>query len=82
MARQIISAANWGGYDGMFVTIPNADIADAVMQVQRDHPGFPIVVMNTGLHIAKQQGLLAVMQDDMVAGEIIGNALLDKGKSS
>lgn len=82
MVDQIISTANSGNFDGMFVSIPNAEIAGAVMQVQRDHPEFPIVVINVGLQSAKQQRLLAVMQDEMVAGEIIGNALLDKGMAS
>lgn len=82
MASQIIRTANSGNFDGMFVSIPNAEIAGAVMQVQRDHPEFPIVVINVGLQSARQLGLLAVMQDEMVAGELIGNALLDKGKSS
>ncbi|KAF9207345.1 hypothetical protein BGZ49_000649 [Haplosporangium sp. Z 27] len=48
MATQIIDAANSAKYDGLIVTIPNADIASAVIQVQRDNPGLPIVVMNVG----------------------------------
>ncbi|KAG0017042.1 hypothetical protein BGZ80_008669 [Entomortierella chlamydospora] len=79
MADQIIDAANSGMYDGMFVTIPNADVASAVIQVQRDNPGLPMVVMNVGQQSAKQLGLLAVLQDETAAGELIGNALLDKG---
>ncbi|KAF9352001.1 hypothetical protein BGX26_010098 [Mortierella sp. AD094] len=79
MADQIVEAANSGTYDGLFVTIPNADVASAVIQVQRDHPGLPMVVMNVGQQSAKQLGLLAVLQDEMAAGELIGNALLDKG---
>ncbi|KAG0246437.1 hypothetical protein BGX31_002091 [Mortierella sp. GBA43] len=79
MLKQIFSVIESGEYDGMFVSIPNAEIAGAIMQIQRDHPGFPMVVMNVGLQSAKQQRLLAVMQDDMAAGELMGNALLDKG---
>ncbi|KAF9175137.1 hypothetical protein BGX20_008078 [Mortierella sp. AD010] len=82
MADQIINAANSGMYDGMFITIPNADVASAVIQVQRDNPGFPMVVMNVGQQSAKQLGLLAVLQDETAAGELIGNALLDKDRCS
>ncbi|KAF9985365.1 hypothetical protein BGZ65_011050 [Modicella reniformis] len=81
MVKQILGVADSGNYDGMFVTIPNAEIAGAIIQVQREHPGFPIVVMNVGQQSAKQQKLLAVLQDEIAAGELIGNALLDKGAS-
>ncbi|KAF8928563.1 hypothetical protein BGZ58_009563 [Dissophora ornata] len=77
MANQIINASN-NQFDGVITTIPNADIANAVMQVLRNHPGLPIVVMNVGEQSAKQQGLLSVLQDEIAGGEMIGNALLDK----
>ncbi|KAF9941317.1 hypothetical protein BGZ67_005368 [Mortierella alpina] len=79
MATQITDAADSGQYDGLFLTIPNSEIASAVIQVQREHPGLPIVVMNVGQQSAKQLNVLAVLQDEIAAGEMIGNALLDKG---
>ncbi|KAF8950180.1 hypothetical protein BGZ52_003415, partial [Haplosporangium bisporale] len=79
MATQIAQAAGAGLYDGLVVTIPNSEIANAVIQVQREHVGFPIVVMNVGMQTATQLGVLAVLQDEIAAGELIGNALLDKG---
>ncbi|ORZ27508.1 periplasmic binding protein-like I [Lobosporangium transversale] len=68
--------------DGLIVTIPNSDIAAAVIDVQRQRPGLPIVVMNIGLESARQQGFLSVLQNNVAAGELIGNALLDKGARS
>ncbi|KAF9582667.1 hypothetical protein BGW38_010909 [Lunasporangiospora selenospora] len=79
MAKKIITAADSGLYDGLFLTIPNAEIASAVIQVQREHPGFPLVVLNVGQQSARQLGVLAVMQDELDAGEQMGNALIDKG---
>ncbi|KAG0361846.1 hypothetical protein BGZ54_008906, partial [Gamsiella multidivaricata] len=79
MVQQISNAAKSRQYDGMFVTIPNAEIASAVMQVLRDYPSYPMVIFNVGRQSAKQQGLLSVMQDEIVAGQMIGNALIDKG---
>ncbi|KAG0200513.1 hypothetical protein BGX28_006442 [Mortierella sp. GBA30] len=79
MASQITDAANSGEYDGLFLSIPNSEIASAVIQVQREHPSLPIVVMNVGQQSAKQLGVLAVLQDEIAAGEMMGNALLDKG---
>ncbi|KAF9950362.1 Receptor-type guanylate cyclase gcy-13, partial [Mortierella alpina] len=79
MATQITDAADSGQYDGLFLTIPNSEIASAVIQVQREHPGLPIVVMNVGQQSAKQLNVMAVLQDEIAAGEMIGNALLDKG---
>ncbi|KAF9115385.1 hypothetical protein BGX27_008004 [Mortierella sp. AM989] len=79
MAEQIKDAVNSGLYDGLVVTIPNSDIASAVIQVQREHPDFPMIVMNVGQQSARQLGLLAVLQDEVAAGELIGNALIDKG---
>ncbi|CAO3564818.1 unnamed protein product [Mortierella alpina] len=79
MATQITDAADSGQYDGLFLTIPNSEIASAVIQVQREHPGLPIVVMNVGQQSAKQLNVLAVLQNEIAAGEMIGNALLDKG---
>ncbi|KAG0328829.1 hypothetical protein BGZ99_004317 [Dissophora globulifera] len=78
MVSQILNASR-SGFDGIVVTIPNSEIASAVMHVQREHPGLPMVVMNVGQQSAKQQGMLAVLQDELTAGEMIGNALLDKG---
>lgn len=86
MAEQIRNAVNSQQYDGMFVSIPTSGIAEAVGAV-RKNPGFtastrfPIVVMNAGMQTAKQMGLLSVLQDEIASGEMIGNALLDKGKS-
>lgn len=80
MASQIAQAADTGLYDGLVVTIPNSEIANAVIQVQRDHVGLPLVVMNVGMQTAAQLGVLAVLQDEIAAGELIGNALLDKGE--
>ncbi|KAG0024435.1 hypothetical protein BGZ82_010448, partial [Podila clonocystis] len=37
MAEQIAQTANTGLYDGLVVTIPNSEIASAVIQVQREH---------------------------------------------
>ncbi|KAF9178692.1 hypothetical protein BGZ50_007538 [Haplosporangium sp. Z 11] len=82
MVEQIINAANSGEYDGMFLTIPNSEIASAVIQVQRQYPNLPIIVMNVGQQSAKQLNVLAVLQDEITAGEMIGNALLDKGIAS
>ncbi|KAF9571479.1 hypothetical protein EC968_000510 [Mortierella alpina] len=79
MAAQITDAADSGQYDGLFLSIPNSEIASAVIQVQREHPGLPIVVMNVGQQSAKQLNVLAVLQDEIAAGEMIGNALLDRG---
>ncbi|KAF9291170.1 hypothetical protein BGZ68_004875 [Mortierella alpina] len=79
MATQITDAADSGQYDGLVLTIPNSEIASAVIQVQREHPGLPMVVMNVGQQSAKQLNVLAVLQDEIAAGEMIGNALLDKG---
>ncbi|KAG0251227.1 hypothetical protein BG011_007756 [Mortierella polycephala] len=81
MVEHIINAANSGEYDGIFLTIPNSEIASAVIQVQRQHPDLPIVVMNVGQQSAKQLNVLAVLQNEITAGEMIGNALLDKGMS-
>ena len=80
MASQIAQAADTGLYDGLVVTIPNSEIANAVIQVQRDYVGLPLVVMNVGMQTAAQLGVLAVLQDEIAAGELIGNALLDKGE--
>ncbi|KAF9300924.1 hypothetical protein BGZ74_007334 [Mortierella antarctica] len=79
MAEQVSQTADSGLYDGLVVTIPSSEIASAVIQVQREHVGLPIVVMNVGMQTAAQLGVLAVLQDEIAAGELIGNALLDRG---
>ncbi|KAG0086303.1 hypothetical protein BGZ93_000199, partial [Podila epicladia] len=79
MAEQVSQTADTGLYDGLVVTIPSSEIASAVIRVQREHAGLPIVVMNVGMQTAAQLGVLAVLQDEIAAGELIGNALLDKG---
>ncbi|KAI1313857.1 hypothetical protein EDD11_002458 [Mortierella claussenii] len=78
MASQILNASR-SGIDGLFVTIPNPEVAGAVIQVQRERPGLPIVVTNVGQQAAKQQGLLSVLQDDIAAGYRVGQALIAKG---
>ncbi|KAF9436004.1 hypothetical protein BGZ76_005039 [Entomortierella beljakovae] len=79
MADQILHVVNSGDYDGLFTTIPNSEIASAVIQSIRSNPEFPMVVTNVGQPSASQLGVLAVLQDEMAAGVLIGNALLDKG---
>jgi len=79
MAKQIHDAANSGLYDGLFLSIPNSEIASAVMRVSRDQAGLPIVVVNVGQQTATQMGYLSVLQNDTAAGEKIGYALYDKG---
>ncbi|KAG0276923.1 hypothetical protein BGZ95_006832, partial [Linnemannia exigua] len=79
MAQQIHRAANSRLYDGLFLTIPNSEIASAVMRVAREQPGLPIVVFNVGQQTASQMGYLAVLQNDTSAGEKLGYALYDQG---
>jgi hypothetical protein len=62
------------------LTIPNAEIASAVMKVTREKAGMPIVVVNVGQKTASQLGYLAVLQNDTSAGEKLGYALYDRGK--
>ncbi|KAF9902991.1 hypothetical protein EC991_004325 [Linnemannia zychae] len=79
MAQQIHNASNSRLYDGLFLTIPNSEIASAVMRVAREQSGLPIVVVNVGHQTAVQMGYLAVLQNDTSAGEKLGNALYDRG---
>ncbi|KAF9919100.1 hypothetical protein FBU30_011173 [Linnemannia zychae] len=79
MANQIHAAASSGLYDGLFLTIPNSEVASSVMRVAREQTGMPIVVMNVGLQTANMMGYLAVLQNDTTAGEKLGHALYDKG---
>lgn len=80
MANQIHLAANSGQYDGLFLTIPNSEIASAVMRVAREQVGMPVVVVNVGQQTASQMGYLSVLQNDTNAGEKLGYALYDRGK--
>ncbi|KAF9336616.1 hypothetical protein BGZ91_009934, partial [Linnemannia elongata] len=79
MANQIHLAANSGQYDGLFLTIPNSEIASAVMRVAREQVGMPVVVVNVGQQTASQMGYLSVLQNDTNAGEKLGYALYDRG---
>ncbi|KAF9430133.1 hypothetical protein BGZ94_008160 [Podila epigama] len=79
MANQIKETAASGNFDGLIVTIPTSEIATTMVQVRREHSALPIVVMNVGMQAAAQLGVLAVLQDEIAAGELIGNALLDRG---
>ncbi|KAG0292380.1 hypothetical protein BGZ96_004184 [Linnemannia gamsii] len=79
MADQIHHAAGSGRYDGLFLTIPNSEVASSVMRVAREQVGLPIVVVNVGQQTARQMGFLAVLQNDTTAGEQLGFALYDRG---
>ncbi|KAG0228929.1 hypothetical protein BGW42_001882 [Actinomortierella wolfii] len=79
MAEDIRNAAAAGIYDGLIVTIPNAEIAAAIGDIRRRDPLLPIVVANVGLQTARQLKIMSVLQDEAAAGEMIGNYLLDKG---
>ncbi|KAF9156860.1 hypothetical protein BG015_000038 [Linnemannia schmuckeri] len=79
MASQIHAAAVSRKYDGLFLTIPNAEVASSVMRVAREQVGLPIVVVNVGQQTAGQMGYLAVLQNDTTAGEKLGHALYDRG---
>lgn len=79
MSEQIHLAANSRRYDGLFLTIPNAEVASSVMRVAREQVGMPIVVMNVGQQTASQMGFLSVLQNDTTAGEKLGYALYDRG---
>ncbi|KAF9124531.1 hypothetical protein BGX30_000903 [Mortierella sp. GBA39] len=79
MANQIHAAANSGQYDGLFLTIPNAEVASSVMRVTREQVGMPVVVVNVGEQTASQLGYLSVLQNDTFAGEKLGYALYDRG---
>ncbi|KAG9065546.1 hypothetical protein KI688_001834 [Linnemannia hyalina] len=79
MANQIHAAANSRLYDGLFLTIPNAEVAASVMRVTREQVGMPVVVINVGEQTASQLGYLSVLQNDTFAGEKLGYALYDRG---
>lgn len=79
MAEQIHLTANSRRYDGLFLTIPNSDVASSVMRVAREQVGMPVVVVNVGQQTASQMGYLAVLQNDTDAGEKLGYALYDRG---
>ncbi|KAF8947307.1 hypothetical protein BGZ47_009604 [Haplosporangium gracile] len=79
MANQIHTAAAMRKYDGLFLTIPNAEVASSLMRVAREQAGMPVVVVNVGQQTAGQLGYLAVLQNDTTAGEKLGYALYDRG---
>ncbi|KAI8644223.1 hypothetical protein BD408DRAFT_401184 [Parasitella parasitica] len=72
MAQDIHDAVN-KGIDGIITSIPNDSVFQAVEYAVAKN--IPVIVFNTGLDYARQLGLTRVLQDDVEAGNMLGEEL-------
>ncbi|KAL9558812.1 hypothetical protein MBANPS3_000712 [Mucor bainieri] len=69
MAQDIHDA----GIDGIIASIPNESVFKAIQYAISKH--VPVIVFNAGLDYALQLGLTRVLQDDVEAGNLLGEEL-------
>lgn len=71
-------ASDSRGPDAVLVSIPDDRLKESIQKVKE--AGIPVVAVYTGLKVAQDLDILAVMADDYESGRVIGNQLVLDGK--
>ncbi|KAF9115719.1 hypothetical protein BGX27_006666 [Mortierella sp. AM989] len=77
MSRSIYNAIKYP-VDALVVSVPDPDVLREPIRKARDS-GIPVIIVYSGLQVAIELGVLAVMSDDFKAGRLIGEQFIQDG---
>ncbi|KAG0335920.1 hypothetical protein BG004_008262 [Podila humilis] len=63
--------------DALIVSLPDDSLKEAIREVQKE--GIPVMAIYTGLQVAQELDILAIMPDDFASGRLIGERLVRDG---